>query len=129
MPQRPGSPARRPADLKKRAVRNARFAVWARLGVVAALSAAMLWWPYPRTCGAGLAAYLGATSMILVGGLWVVACTWIVRMPRTHAFAMLVTLYGLGMITAEILPRVGYAKPDAAHPAIWACAEPVSALP
>ena len=121
-PQRPPSPKRRPADVKKRAVRNAKLAVWARLLIVAALGAAILWWPYARTCGVGLTTYLAATSMIMFGGVWVVACTWIVRMPRTHALALLVTLYGVGLISLEILPRIGYAKPDALHPATWSCA-------
>lgn len=118
------SKGRRPADAKRRAVRSARRSVWARLAVVGVLSTAILWWPYGRTCGYGLASYLAASSMIVVGGLWVVACTWIVRMPRTHALAMLVTLWGVGLIGVEVLPRVGYAKPAPGHPATWWCTGP-----
>lgn len=104
-----------------KAERNAKLGVWARLIGVGILSGAILWWPYGRTCGVGLAMYLAATTMIIVGGLWVVACTWMCRMARTHALAMLVTLWGVGLIAIEVLPRVGYARADAAHPAIWLC--------
>jgi hypothetical protein len=109
-------------EARARAVRNEKLGVWARLGGVAILGTAILWWPYGRTCGFGLVAYLAAAAMIIIGGLWVVACTWIVRLPRTHALAMLVTLWGLGLIGVEVLPRVGYAVPDAAHPSTWWCA-------
>lgn len=114
-------PERGLADEREREERNERLSVWARLLVVAILGAAVLWWPYPRSCGVGLAGYLAATLMIVVGGLWVVACTWVARMSRTHALAMLVALWGVGLIALEVLPRVGYAKPDPAHPAVWLC--------
>lgn len=93
------------------------YGVWARFAVVATLATTMLWWPYGRSCGFGLALYLASTTMIVVGGLWVVACTWILRMVRTHALAMLVTLWGAGLIAAQVLPRVGYA----ADAATWMC--------
>lgn len=93
------------------------YGVWARFGVVATLATAMLWWPYGRSCGFGLALYLTSSTMIIVGGIWVVACTWILRMPRTHALAVVVTLWGAALITAQVLPRVGYA----ANVATWMC--------
>ena len=86
-----------------------KYFVWARLGCVAMLGTAILWWPYGRSCGFGLATYLAATTMIVVGGVWVVACTWISRMVRTHALAILVALWGAVLVTAEVLPRTGYA--------------------
>jgi hypothetical protein len=73
--------------------------------------------------------YVAATAMIIVGGLWVVACTWICRMARTHALAMLVALWGVGLIAMEVLPRIGYAKADAAHPAVWLCSTASRASP
>lgn len=104
-----------------RAERNAKLGVWARLIGVGILGGAILWWPYARTCGIGLATYLAATTMIIVGGLWVVACTWTCRMARTHAVGMLVGLWGVGLIAVEVLPRIGYARTDPAHPATWMC--------
>jgi len=91
--------------------------VWARLGCVATLGTAILWWPYGRSCGIGLATYLAATMMIIVGGVWVVACTWISRMVRTHALAILVTFWGVALITGQVLPRIGYAMVEAT----WLC--------
>lgn len=128
-PSRPRGPARadrrslrsedkrEKAERRERAERNERLWVWARLSVVVSLSAAVLWWPYGRSCGVGLAAYVAATAMIIVGGLWVVVCTWTCRMGRAHAIAMLVALWGVGLIGAEVLPRIGYAAQSAA----WLC--------
>jgi hypothetical protein len=118
--------ARRHEDTRERAERNERLSVYARLAVVAILGGAILWWPYVRSCGFGLALYLAATAMIVVGGLWVVVCTWTCRMARTHALAMLVALWGAGLIAVEVLPRIGYAR----HPAAWLCgAAPARAAP
>jgi len=123
LPSRPRGPdstrsgPRRFDDTKERAERNAKLGVWARLLAVALLGGAILWWPYVRSCGFGLAAYLAASAMIVVGGIWVVACTWILRMARTHAVAMLVALWGVSLIAIEVLPRVGYA----AQSATWLC--------
>jgi hypothetical protein len=120
---------RRPEDTRERAERNERLGVWARLGVVGILSAAILSWPYGKSCGVGLAMYLVATIMIIVGGVWVVACTWTCRMARTHALAMLVSLWGVGLIALEVMPRIGYAKTDPAHPAAWLCGASPRAAP
>ena len=104
-------------DRRERSERNAKLGVWARLSAVVLLGAAILWWPYTRSCGLGLSLYLAATTMIIVGGVWVVACTWIMRMARTHAVAMLVALWGMGLVVVEVLPRIGYA----ANQATWLC--------
>ena len=113
--------SRRTGDPRDLAERNVKLGVWGRLGAVAILSAAMLWWPYGRSCGIGLATYLAASMMIIVGGLWVVACTWICRMARTHALAMLVALWGVGLIMTQVVPRVSYAGTNAPNPATWLC--------
>lgn len=130
-PSRPPRPSRvrppvsaerkrvRSEDTKERAERNRKLGVWARLSVVVILAAAVLWWPYGKSCGFGLATYVAATAMIIVGGLWVCVCTWTGRMARTHAVAMLVALWGGGLIAAEVLPRIGYA----ARPATWLCGD------
>jgi len=99
----------------------AMFGTWARLALVVALANAVVWWPYPRACGPQLLGYLGAVATIVLGGLWVAACTWRHRMPRTHALALLLVLWGLGLAELELLPRIGYARADAAHSANWRC--------
>lgn len=102
--------------------RTQALATGVRLLLVAALAAALFAWPYPRACGQGLFAYLGAESVIVVGGLWVAAWTWRCRMAKTHALAMALFLWGLVLVAAQVLPRVGYAKTDPAHPPQWWCA-------
>ena len=97
--------------------RNEKLGVYARLVGVAILGAAMLYWPYGRSCGLGLASYMASTMMVVVGGIWVIACTWIMRMPRAHVLAMLVSLWGLGLLTFQVLPRIGYASAQAT----WMC--------
>jgi hypothetical protein len=97
--------------------RNEKLGVWARLVGVAILGAALLYRPYARRCGLGLATYMASTIMVVVGGNWVIACTWITRMLRAHALAMLVALWGLGLLTFEVLPRIGYANAQAS----WMC--------
>lgn len=113
----PREPLLQMSDVRDWLERNTNLLVWARLVVVAALAAAMFWWPYGRSCGFGLSMYLAATAMIVVGGLWVVACTWSERMARTHAVAMVLALWGAVLITAQVLPRVGYARTEAT----WLC--------
>jgi branched-subunit amino acid ABC-type transport system permease component len=112
---------RRFEDKRAKSERNEKLGVWARLFAVGLLGGSMLWWPYAHSCGVGLSLYLAATMMIVVGGLWVVACTWIQRMASTHAIAMLVALWGVALILIEILPRVGYASPDPSNPVSWLC--------
>ena len=95
------------------------YSVLTRLALVMLLGTAILGWPYARGCGFGLALYLMASLMIVVGGLWVVTCTWIQRMPRTHAVAILVALWGVTLVMVEVLPRVGYARTS--QPVTWLC--------
>lgn len=94
---------------------------WIKLLLVAALALALNWWPYPRSCGTGLYAFLGAEGVVVIGGLWAAAATWRARMPRTHALAMAAMLWGAGLLAIEVLPRIGYAKPDPGRPPGWTC--------
>ena len=91
---------------------TAAIAAWVKLLLVAALAAGLHWWPYSRSCGTGLYAFLGAEAVVVIGGLWAAAATWRARMPRTHVLAMAAMLWGVGLLALEILPRIGYAKAD-----------------
>ncbi len=116
--------ARREAERReqeRKEARGAAFGTWIRLVLVLALAGGLNLWPYPRACGAGLAAYLGAETLIAVGGIWLGVLTWRYRMARAHLLALAIVLWGFGLIAAQVLPRVGYAKVDAAHPALWRC--------
>src|SRR5215510_11448016 len=86
-----------------------------------ALGAGMLFWPYEARCGAGLAAYLGAVGLVIASGIWSSIWTWRHRASRAHALSLLVVLWGLVLGSTEVLPRIGYTKPDPIHPASWAC--------
>ena len=98
------------------------FGVFARLALAVALGIGIVFWPYAARCGVGLAAYLGAVSALIVGGVWSSIWTWRHRSSRAHILSLLLVLWGLVLGATDVLPRVGYAIPTAAHPAGWACA-------
>lgn len=100
--------------------RVSRRWVIVRLIPVLALCVAILFWPYYARCGAELAGYLGAIAAMMAGGLWIASLTWKHRMPATHAIAIAVLIWGLAMTAREVLPREGYARPDAER-ASWKC--------
>ena len=58
------------------------------------------------------------------GGLWSSVWTWRHRTARAHVLSLLLVVWGLVLGAIELLPRVGYAKPDPARPAGWTCAAP-----
>lgn len=101
----------------------------ARLILVFALFAALVIWPYERECGLGFFEYLGVEVVIVVGGLWVAFTTWRYRLPKMHTLSLLIILTGLVLISAEVLPRIGYAAVDPKHPANFSCPDTQNALP
>ena len=103
--------------------RVAAMGAGARLILVFALFGALAIWPYENDCGSGLFGYLGAEAAIIAGGLWVAFTTWRARLPKMHAFSLLIVLVGLVLIAAEVLPRTGYATVDPKHPPAFWCPE------
>jgi hypothetical protein len=99
------------------------WGVYSRLVLSVALGVAMVVWPYEARCGVGLGAYLAAVVVVITSGVWSSVWTWRHRASRAHALSLLLILWGLLLGSIEVLPRVGYAKPDARHPAQWACVE------
>lgn len=97
------------------------WAVYARLLISVALGIGMVVWPYPSRCGVGLGAYLGAVTVVIASGIWSSVWTWRHRASRAHTLSLLLVLWGLILGSMEVLPRAGYAKPDANHPAQWSC--------
>lgn len=123
--------ARRAAEARERrekAERRTRLAIWGRLALVLVLCAAIVMWPYAQECGLGLLAYLGAESMIVVGGLWVAACTWRQRLPGLHALALVVVLWGLALTGHQVLVRTGYVHVEGDALPQWACSGAASGL-
>jgi len=109
--------------------RAAMIGASARLILVFALGAAIGMWPYSRECGWGWFGYVGVEAVMVAGGLWVAFTTWRGRLAKMHALSLLITLTGLVLIAAEVLPRIGYAAIDPKHrPQLW-CAETTNAPP
>ena len=105
--------ARRAAERRARQKEdsaNAALGASARLSLVAALAGALAFWPYARECGPGLFLYIGAQTVVAAGAFWVLTFTWRTRMAKTHALAMAMVFSGLALITAQVLPRTGYAR-------------------
>ncbi len=97
------------------------WGVYARLGLSVALGIGMVLWPYEARCGVGLAGYLAAVVVVVASGVWSSVWTWRHRASRAHTLSVLLVLWGLVLGSIEVLPRIGYAKPDVRHPAVWAC--------
>lgn len=110
------------AASERKAQRRGQLGVYVRLVPVLALGASLLLWPYPSRCGMPLAAYLGAIAAAALGALWLLALTWKWRMPITHLLAMALVAWAALVAGRELLPRVGYAKPDPARPPGFHCA-------
>jgi len=106
------------AELKRS---TTTFGVFARLILAVALGLGMLMWPYSARCGPGLFAYLFASGMVAVAGVWSAVWTWRHRSAQAHVLSLLLIVWGLVLGALEILPRVGYAAPSAAHPSAWMC--------
>jgi hypothetical protein len=97
------------------------LAAWARLLLGIALGVGMLFWPYPARCGPWLGLYLLGVTVLTAGGVWAAVWTWRHRTPRAHVLALLLILEGLVLGGLQVLPKTGYARPDAGHPANWSC--------
>ena len=107
-PAQPGPGGAGPAP--QHAGPRATTTTWLRVLLVLTLAVAMPLWPYPKGCGFGLFIYLAASSVVVLAGVWAAVSTWHRRRPVGHILATLVLLWGLGLVAAELLPRVGYAK-------------------
>jgi hypothetical protein len=113
VPAPAGPRAGPPAALPKREALGG----WSRvlLGAAAAVGAAF--WPYAHACGLGLWLYLGVAGTVVIAGVWGMVVSWRRRLGLAHVVALLVTLWGIGLVAAELLPRLGYAKDTAT----WSC--------
>lgn len=130
----PAAPVALPKDAAKKAAKSppvpvtassaketSAVGVYGRLILAMLVGVAMYIWPYPAQCGFGLAGYLAAVGVLIAGGLWASVWTWRHRASRAHTLSLLVVLWGLVLASMQVLPRIGYAKPDANHPAAWLC--------
>jgi hypothetical protein len=91
--------------------------VWARVVLGLTLAIMMAAWPYLRTCGLPLFAYLGAIVTVILAGGFAAVAAWRYRAGLAHVVSLIVVLYGFMMGAAELLPRTGYAVDRAT----WEC--------
>jgi len=107
---------------ERRDKRSAAYGVAVRLILVTLLAGGLTLWPYSKDCGRGLFAYMGAEAVVAIGGLWLIVTTWHHRMARMHAVGLVMLMGGVALIASSVLPRIGYARTDPTHPAVWFCA-------
>jgi hypothetical protein len=124
-----GAPAAVRADVAAERATTRTWGAFLRLALATALGVGILFWPYPKQCGVELAGYLVAAGAVTVGGLWSSVWTWRHRTARAHVLSLLLIVWGVVLLAQEVLPHAGYAKPDAARPAAWACRAPTAAPP
>ncbi len=115
-PPQGAQPERRAAERK-----GSSLGAFARLALAVALGVGIAFWPYEARCGLKLAAYLAAVTVVAASGIWSAIWTWRHHTAKAHVLSLLIVLWGLVLGSMEVLPRIGYAKGDAAHPSTWAC--------
>ena len=122
--------AERVAELRARereAALGALVATWARVLLVGSLAAALVWWPYGRDCGLPLAGFVGAASMLIVGGTWSAACAWRRRLAIPHVASIALLVAGLALVGAESVPRAGVGTLSWVDASGWRCTAGASA--
>jgi hypothetical protein len=92
-----------------------------RLLVTAALLACVVIWPYETRCGPWLAGYLTTIGLTALAALWTSIASWRHRGAIVHVLSLCMLVTAGLYAGLEVLPRVGYAMPNPAHPAMWAC--------
>lgn len=107
--------------LEREQRRSVALGTVGRFSLVLLLAGAINFWPYPRACGAGLLGYLGAETLVVVGGLWAAVWTWRTRLAIAHMVALTMALWGLVLVALQVLPRVGYAQTAPGQPVTWRC--------
>lgn len=100
------------------------FGAGSRVVLALSLGLAINAWPYNRACGVGLAGYLAAAAFIVAAGFWATVGSWRSRAPKLHAMALLVIAWGMVLIAAQVLPRVGYARTEPGNGPAWRCWRP-----
>jgi hypothetical protein len=61
--------------------------------------------------------YLGVVGVVVLAGFWSAVVSWRRRIGLAHIMSLAVIVAGLGIATATILPRIGYAR----EALTWSC--------
>ncbi len=91
---------------------------WAKvaLGVLVGIGVAPGVWPYSHGCGLRLIFYLVGVAAVVAAGLWASVASWRRRLGFAHVVSQVLIVWGILLMTREVLPRVG-AKADI----LWLC--------
>jgi hypothetical protein len=111
------APAARSAQAPAAARSGGGFSAWLWSGLAVALAVGMALWPYPHACGLQLIYYAGGVVMLVVAGIWGAVASWMRRSAVGHLLSLGALVWGFALVTAIVLPRIGYAK----QPATWTC--------
>ena len=95
-------------------------AVWIRVTLGLLVGVAMTQWPYSHACGIKTMFYLLGAGAVVAAAVWGAWGSWRRRMGLAHTLSIGLLIWGLALVTFEVLPRVGYA----AKTATWFCPEP-----
>ena len=95
-----------------------RLATWAKvaLGVLVGIGVAPGVWPYTHGCGLHLIFYLAGLTTVIAAGLWSSISSWKRRLGAAHVISQVLIIWGILLLTREVLPRVG-----ARATAVWIC--------
>jgi hypothetical protein len=99
--------------------------MWLKVGLGVALAVGVTMWPYTHVCGLKLMFYLTAVATVVVTGGWAALSSWARRSGAAHVLALGTLIWGLGLATLAVLPRLG----DPATAALWFCPEPAAPSP
>ena len=96
-----------------------RLGTWAKvaLGVLVGIGIAPGVWPYSHGCGLRLIFYLLGVTTVMAAGLWASVSSWKRRLGFAHVVSQILIVWGILLLTREVLPRVG----DKAAAALWLC--------
>lgn len=106
----PVSPGSRPAPSPPTVNRGGIVLTWFWVLLGIALAAALLLWPYDKSCGVPLTFFLGAAATTAVFALLGAFSAWAHRRGVAHVLSLLVLVSAAVAAAREILPRTGYAR-------------------
>jgi len=101
--------------------RLALVGIWAQLILFAALGTSLFWWPYGRSCGMPLAAYLFSYGIVIIGAVTLALRAWRDRLPWIFIGSMASVALAWTVIALNVMPRLG-SSPAAGTTARWSCA-------
>ena len=95
-----------------------RIGTWAKvaLGVLVGIGIAPGVWPYSHGCGLRLIFYLLGVTTVIAAGVWASISSWKRRLGFAHVVSQILIVWGILLMTREVLPRVGERAA-----ALWLC--------